>query len=90
MVDGLAEDAEAAVALVPHHGAPVAADRDVAAVPDLGEVRDVARRPAAHCERKERLEHENEDKRARLNCQFPGLVNFLPAVACHLCLGMAI
>ena len=68
MVDGLAEDAEAAVALVPHHGAPVAADGDVAAVPDLGEVRDVARRPAAHCEREGRLEYESEDCRTRLNC----------------------
>ena len=58
MVDGLAEDAESAVAFVPHHGAPVAADRNVAAVPDLGEVRDVARRPAAHCEKRGRFENE--------------------------------
>ena len=55
MVDGLAEDAEAAVALVPHHGAPVAADGNVAAVPDLGEVGHVAGRPAAHCERKGKI-----------------------------------
>ena len=58
MVDGLAEDAEAAVALVPHDGAPIAADGNVAAVPDLREVRDVARRPAAHCEKRGRFENE--------------------------------
>ena len=58
VVDGLAEDAEAAVALVPHHGAPVAADGNVAAVSDHGEVGHVAGRPAAHCKRAKRVRGE--------------------------------